>query len=391
MDVALTLGGIMKKITILGVTGSIGTQSVDVALAHPELFEVVAVSAGHQINRLKEILEKLPVQHVCVVEKSDYDLLRDLYPSIQFHYGDMGLIEIATLEEVDIVLNAIVGFAGLCPTIKAIESKKDIALANKETLVVAGHLICPLVEKYGVKLLPVDSEHSAIFQCLQASDKKDFSRILLTASGGSFRDLSREALASVTVEQALKHPNWSMGAKITIDSATLFNKGLEVIEAKWLFNCDFEDIQVLIHPESIIHSMVEFCDGAIIAQLGVPDMRLPIQYALTYPSRFPVLHSKSLKLDEIGTLHFSKPDFERFRALKIAYEVGKAGGSYPAVMNGANEQAVALFLNHQIQFLDIETYVIEALKAHDWIEAPSLEQLMDIDTWARTFVKKKVG
>ena len=254
-----------------------------------------------------------------------------------------------------------------------------------------GHLIIPLVKQNHVQLLPVDSEHSAIFQSLNGERHCDINKIILTASGGSFRDKSRLELQHVTVEEALKHPNWSMGAKITIDSATLFNKGLEVMEAKWLFDVDYDDIEVLIHPESIIHSMVEFKDTSVIAQLGTPDMRLPIQYALTYPERQPLIGGKRLSLGEIGSLHFEKPDFHRFRALALSYEAGRKGGSMPCVLNGANEQANALFLNGHISFLDIEKLVEEAMRAHHWIDNPCLDQLIEIDQWARDYVLERVG
>ena len=347
----------MKRICILGVTGSIGTQTVDVVKNNLEMFEVVAMSAGKNILLLEEIMNDISVEHICVQNKEDRDYLENKYPHIHFYDGEDGLMTIATLNEVDIVLNAIVGFAGLLPTMKAIEARKDIALANKETLVVAGHLICPLVKKYGVSLLPVDSEHSAIFQSMNGEYHGEISKILLTASGGSFRDKSLDELKDVTVEQALKHPNWSMGAKITIDSATMFNKGLEVIEAKWLFNVDYDQIEVLIHPESIVHSMVEYQDTSVIAQMGSPDMRLPIQYALTYPHRSPLVGGKRLSLSEVGSLHFYKPDFKRFKALRLAYDAGKRGGSLPCVLNAANEQANSLFLNKKIKFLDIERLV----------------------------------
>ena len=381
----------MKKITVLGVTGSIGTQTVDVVKNHPELFEIVAMSAGRNIKLLEEIMNDISVRHICVQNKEDYNYLQDKYPDKSFYYGTEGLMTIATIEEVDIVLNAIVGFAGLLPTMKAIEASKDIALANKETLVVAGHLIVPLAKKYGVSLLPVDSEHSAVFQSMNGEQHHEISKIILTASGGSFRDKTREELENVTVEQALKHPNWNMGAKITIDSATLFNKGLEVMEAKWLFDVDYDDIEVLIHPESIIHSMVEYQDTAVIAQLGTPDMRLPIQYALTYPNRFEMMNEKRLSLADVGTLHFYKPDFKRFKALELAYKAGRQGGSMPCVLNGANEQANALFRENKIRFLDIERLVEETMNAHAWIDNPSLDQLLEIDAWARDFVKKRVG
>ncbi len=326
-----------------------------------------------------------------MVKKEDALYLQEKYPDLKVVYGESGLIEIATLPEIEIVLNAIVGFAGLVPTIEAIKAKKDIALANKETLVVAGHIITELVKEYGVKLLPVDSEHSAIFQSLNGEEHNKIKKIILTASGGSFRDKQRDELAGVTVKEALNHPNWSMGAKITIDSATLFNKGLEVMEAKWLFDVDYDQIEVLIHPESIIHSMVEFVDTSIIGQLGNPDMRLPIQYALTYPERDYLIGGESLDLAKIASLTFKKPDFERFRALALAYQAGKSGGSMPCVLNGANEQANELFRNGKIEFLEIENLVEKALNKHQLVKNPTLEQLIEIDAWARNFVLKEIG
>lgn len=381
----------MKKITVLGVTGSIGQQTVDVVVHHRDEFEIVAMSAGRNIDALEEIMKQLNVSHICVQNKEDKEYLENKYKDCHFYYGQDGLMTIATLPEVEIVLNAIVGFAGLLPTMEAIKAHKDIALANKETLVVAGHLICPMVKDYQVALLPVDSEHSAIFQSMNGENHQDISKIILTASGGSFRDRTRDELADVTAEQALKHPNWSMGAKITIDSATLFNKGLEVMEARWLFNVDYDDIEVLIHPESIVHSMVEYQDTSVIAQLGTPDMRLPIQYALTYPRRQPLINGQRLSLNDVGSLHFYKPDLKRFHALALAYEAGRQGGSMPCVLNGANEQANSLFLNGRIRFLDIERLVEDAMRAHEWVDHPTLEQLLEIDQWARDFVLKRVG
>ncbi len=375
----------------MGVTGSIGQQTVDVVVHHRDEFEIVAMSAGRNIDALEEIMKQLNVSHICVQNKEDKEYLENKYKDCHFYYGQDGLMTIATLPEVEIVLNAIVGFAGLLPTMEAIKAHKDIALANKETLVVAGHLICPLVKEYQVALLPVDSEHSAIFQSMNGENHQDISKIILTASGGSFRDRTRDELADVTVEQALKHPNWSMGAKITIDSATLFNKGLEVMEARWLFNVDYDDIEVLIHPESIVHSMVEYQDTSVIAQLGTPDMRLPIQYALTYPRRQPLINGQRLSLNDVGSLHFYKPDLKRFHALALAYEAGRQGGSMPCVLNGANEQANSLFLNGRIRFLDIERLVEDAMRAHEWVDHPTLEQLLEIDQWARDFVLKRVG
>lgn len=381
----------MKKITVLGATGSIGMQTVDVVKNHPDKFKITAIAAGYNIAKVEEILAIIDVEYVCVVNKEDANYLQAKYPHINVVYGNSGLVEIATLPEIEVVLNAIVGFAGLIPTIEAIKAKKDIALANKETLVVAGHIITKLVKEYDVKLLPVDSEHSAIFQSLNGEHPKQIKKIILTASGGSFRDKSREELVGVSVKEALNHPNWSMGAKITIDSATLFNKGLEVIEAKWLFDVDYDQIDVLIHPESIIHSMVEFVDTSIIGQLGNPDMRLPIQYALTYPNRIDLVGGQSLDLASVAALTFKKPDFERFKALALAYDAGRIGGSKPCVLNGANEQANELFRNGKIEFLEIEELVEKALLAHQVIDEPSIEQLIEIDAWARNFVLKEIG
>ena len=381
----------MKNITVLGVTGSIGMQTVDVVKNHLDKFKIVAMSAGYNIKQVEEILEMIDVEYVCVVQKKDAQYLQEKYPDLKVTYGQEGLIKIATLPQIDIVLNAIVGFAGLVPTIEAIKAKKDIALANKETLVVAGHIITKLVKENNVRLLPVDSEHSAIFQSLNGEKHQQIKRIILTASGGSFRDKSRDELIGVTVEEALNHPNWSMGAKITIDSATLFNKGLEVIEAKWLFDVSYDQIDVLIQPESIIHSMVEFVDTSVIGQLGNPDMRLPIQYALTYPDRDVLVKGESLDLAKIASLTFKKPNLDRFKALALAYKAGRTGGSMPCVLNGANEMANELFRNNKIEFLQIEELVEKALKAHQVISDPTLEQLVEVDSWARNFVLKEIG
>lgn len=381
----------MKNITVLGVTGSIGMQTVDVVKNHPDKFKITAMSAGYNIEKVEEILKIIDVKYICVVNKADADYLRTKYPDKYIYHGTDGLIKIAVLDEVDIVLNAIVGFAGLLPTIEAIKAKKDIALANKETLVVAGHIITKLVKEYNVALLPVDSEHSAIFQSLNGENKKQIKKIILTASGGSFREKTRDELVGVSVQEALNHPNWSMGAKITIDSATLFNKGLEVIEAKWLFDVSYDQIEVLIHPESIIHSMVEFVDTSVIGQLGNPDMRLPIQYALTYPERDTLIGGESLDLAKIATLTFKKPDFKRFKALALAYQAGREGGSKPCVLNGANEQANELFRTGKIEFLQIEELVEMALCSHQNIKDPTLQQLIEVDAWARNFVLKEIG
>lgn len=381
----------MKNIALLGATGSIGLQSVDVIMHHQDEFCLMAMSVGHQIDKLREILNQIDCPYVCVIEEADCKQLAQEYPHTHFYFGDEGLMKIATLEEVDIVLNGISGFAGLKPTVAAIQAKKDIALANKETLVVAGALVTRLVKENGVKLLPVDSEHSAIFQCLHKENHRDIQRLIITASGGAFRDKTREELAHVKKEDALKHPNWSMGANITIDSASMFNKGLEVIEAKWLFDLDFDQIDVIMHPESVIHSMVEFKDTAVMAQLGSPDMRLPIQYALTYPNREPLIGGVRLDFEKMSQLTFRKLDFERFPALKIAYAVGRAQQTYPAVLNGAKEMATALFLKDQIPFLEIENSVIAALKAHQPIKDPNLDDLIAADGWARKFVLERIG
>lgn len=381
----------MKKICVLGVTGSIGQQTVDVVKHHRDEFEIVAMSAGRNIDLLEQTMTVIHAKHICVQNEEDMLYLQRKYKDVHFYCGQEGLVSIATLSEIDIVLNAIVGFAGLVPTIEAIKAKKDIALANKETLVVAGHIITKLVKENNVRLLPVDSEHSAIFQSLNGEKHQQIKRIILTASGGSFRDKSRDELIGVTVEEALNHPNWSMGAKITIDSATLFNKGLEVIEAKWLFDVSYDQIDVLIHPESIIHSMVEFVDTSVIGQLGNPDMRLPIQYALTYPDRDVLVNGESLDLAKIASLTFKKPDLDRFKALALAYKAGRTGGSMPCVLNGANEMANELFRNNKIEFLQIEELVEKALKAHQVISDPTLEQLVEVDSWARNFVLKEIG
>lgn len=381
----------MKTLSVLGVTGSIGMQTVDVVKNHPDLFQIIGVSAGHNIEKLIEVIETVHPKYVCVREQKDAQQLQNQYPSLTIYYGDEGLIKIATLEEISLVLNAVVGFVGMVPTIEAIKKHKDIALANKETLVVGGHIITRLVKEYGVQLLPVDSEHSAIFQSLNGEKHSQIHKLMITASGGSFRDKTRDELVGVSKKEALCHPNWSMGAKITIDSATMFNKGFEVIEAKWLFDMDYDDIIVYIHPESIIHSMVEYNDTAIIAQLGTPDMRLPIQYALTYPDRFEISNARRLHLDEIEGLHFRKPDLDRYKALRLAFEAGRKGGSMPCVLNGANEQAVSLFLNDQIEFLQIEELVESALKDHQWVENPTIEELLEIDHWAREHVLAQIG
>ncbi len=380
----------MKRVAILGVTGSIGTQSVDVCLQHPDEFEVVAVSCGHRTEILMDLLKKIHPKLVCVAEGRDAYHLSQMYNDMEFVFGEEGLLKVAAYEEADVILNALVGFVGMKPTLCAIEAKKEICLANKETLVVAGELVKEACQKNGVSIVPIDSEHSAILQCLRGNKMKQVKRLLITASGGSFRDKSREELKDVTKEQALKHPNWSMGAKITIDSATMMNKGFEVIEAHYLFNVDYDDIDVVMHKESVIHSMVEYNDGAIIAQLGSPDMRLPIQYALMYPNR-EVLNETPFDITEIGTLHFEKPNFGRYPLLELAYNMGRMGGNMPCIMNAANEEAVRLFLNDKISFLEIETLVKGACMAFEYKEKITLDDLIYYDRKARDYVLERRG
>ncbi|MEZ2715192.1 1-deoxy-D-xylulose-5-phosphate reductoisomerase [Niallia circulans] len=373
----------MKYISLLGATGSIGMQTLDVIKSHSDRFELVAFSSGKNIELTKKIIQEFRPLLVSVAEKKDYEQLKQIFPDIHFSYGMDGLIEVAVFDKADILVNAVIGSVGLHPTLQAIEAGKVIAIANKETLVTAGHIVMDAAAKYNVPVLPVDSEHSAIFQCLQGENPKNIERLIITASGGSFRDLSRKELEQVTVDDALNHPNWSMGAKITIDSATMMNKGLEVIEAHWLFGLPYEKIDVLLHKESIIHSMVEFHDSSVIAQLGTPDMRIPIQYALSFPERLPAANGKRLDLAAMGKLHFQHMDLERFRCLHLAFEAGKAGGTLPTVLNAANEVAVQKFLKQEISFLQIEDLIEKALNSHQNILNPSLEVIQEIDLETR--------
>lgn len=366
----------MKKIAILGSTGSIGTQTLEIVRDNSDL-QVVALAAGSnvelmekQVREFKPRLVSLQSEAAC---KDLADRLKDMQVTIV--PGMDGLIQIAEMEESDILVTAIVGMIGIRPTIAAIKKGKDIALANKETLVTAGHIIMPLAAQMGVSILPVDSEHSAIFQSMQGEKKEQVSKLLITASGGPFRGRTREQLADIRVEDALKHPNWSMGHKITIDSATLVNKGLEVMEAKWLFDVDLDRIQVVVHPQSIIHSMVEYVDGGIIAQLGTPDMKLPIQYALFYPDRRP-MKGKRVDFYELGTITFEKPDMETFTGLKLALRAASTGGSLPTVFNAANEKAVSLFLNRKIRFLEIPELIEMCMDAHKVVGNPSVDEIL---------------
>ena len=382
----------MKKISILGSTGSIGKQTLDVIRQNKDKFEVVAISANSSVDLLlKQIIEFKP-KYVAVYDEVSALKLKSMIPNdinIEVLSGMEGLKAISSLPEIDVLLTAIVGMIGLVPTLTAIRNGKDIALANKETLVCAGDLVMSEAKKHGVSILPVDSEHSAIFQCLNGEQNKEIEKIILTASGGPFRGKTKEDLLNVTKNQALKHPNWSMGRKISIDSSTLMNKGLEVIEAKWLFGVQHDQIDVVVHPQSIIHSMVQFIDSSVMAQLGCPDMRLPIQYALTYPDRI-VNDFERLDLAKIATLTFENPDLDTFPCLKLAYDTLKMGGTYSAVLNSANEVLVNEFLEDKIGFYDIPYYIEKTLEAHNSIEKPNLEQILEIDKWAREFVTASI-
>lgn len=373
-----------KRIAILGSTGSIGTQTLDVIAHDPDTYQVEALAAGSNLELLVKQIRQFSPKIVSVgTEKLAGELKDVIGDSVKVYYGEDGLIEAAAGTEADLVVTAMVGSMGLKPTLAAIEAGKTIGLANKETLVTAGHLVSALARRKNVALLPIDSEHSAIFQCLNGESHKQVGKLILTASGGSFRDRTREQLAGVTVAEALQHPNWSMGAKITIDSATMVNKGLEVIEAHWLFGMPYDQIEVILHPESVIHSMVEYCDNSVIAQLGNPDMRVPIQYALTYPDRKPTPTSP-LKLAEIGRLHFREMDYERFPCLAMAFACGRTGGTAPTVFNAANEVAVARFLKGEIAFLEIEHVIEQTLSRHQVEQNPELSLIVEADRWARS-------
>lgn len=372
----------MKKIAILGSTGSIGTQTLDVIRAHSDELEVVALAAGSNKERLKEQIREFHPELVSLSdEKKAQELKEELAgEAVEVVCGMGGLIEVAGIDSADVVVTAVVGMMGILPTMEAIRKGKDIALANKETLVTAGHLIIPMAREYGVSILPVDSEHSAIFQCLQGEPKKALDKILLTASGGPFRGKSAEFLETVTLEDALNHPNWSMGPKITIDSSTMVNKGLEVMEAKWLFGVDYSQIEVVIQPQSIIHSMVQYIDGAVIAQLGTPDMRVPIEYALFYPERRS-LSGDRLDFSKLSQITFEKPDYKVFRGLSLAIEAGKTGGTMPTVFNAANERAVAKFLKGEIKYTDIVRSIEKCMDAHKVSAHPDLEEILATEQW----------
>ena len=369
----------MKKIAILGSTGSIGTQTLEVVRENGDI-EVLALAAGNNITLLEEQIREFRPKLAAVWEETKAKELRERTKDLDVKIvsGMEGLIEVSVIEGAEILVTAIVGMIGIRPTIEAIKAGKHIALANKETLVTAGHIIMPLAKEYGVEILPVDSEHSAIFQSLQGSRRSELYKILLTASGGPFRGRKREELTTIQVEDTLKHPNWEMGRKITIDSSTLVNKGLEVIEAKWLFDVDIDQIEVVVHPQSIIHSMVEYVDGAIIAELGTPDMKLPIQYALYYPER-RFLPGDRVNFAKLAQMTFEKPDLETFTGLKLAFEAGKAGGSLPTVFNAANELAVSKFLNREIAYLQIPEIIEACMRSHKNILNPTVDEILQTE------------
>ncbi len=375
------------NISILGSTGSIGTQTLEIVREYPSI-KVCAISAHSNVDLLEKQAREFKPHLVCITDETKESELKIKLADtdVKVVSGSSGLVEVACANDAHTVVTAVVGIAGLIPTIEAIRARKNIALANKETLVTGGHIVTKLVKEYGVKLLPVDSEHSAIFQSLQGcADKKEIKKILLTASGGPFFGKKRSELENVTVEQALKHPNWNMGAKVTIDSSTLVNKGLEVIEAKWLFDMDISDIEVLVHRQSIVHSMVQYTDNSVIAQLGVPDMRLPIQYALTYPNRLP-MNNNDIDFFKYNSLTFEKPDTETFYALKLAYNAGKEGGILPCIFNSADEAAVELFINRKLGYLQISEAIEKAMSSVQNIENPTVDDIFEADKLARKLV-----
>lgn len=370
----------MKRLTILGSTGSIGTQTLEIVRDYSDRLEVVAISANSQVELMESQIREFRPKYACMCDEKAAAELKSRVADTDTKVlsGMDGLVEISTLAEVDTVVTAIVGMIGIRPTIAAIKAHKTIALANKETLVTAGHIIMPLAEEMNVDILPVDSEHSAIFQSLQGQPHGRIDEIILTASGGPFRGKKREQLESMTAADALKHPNWSMGRKITIDSATLCNKGLEVIEAKWLFGVELDKVHVILQPQSIFHSGVQFVDGAVVCQMGIPDMKLPIQYALFYPDRLP-MHDNRIDFGKLGGITFEEPDYETFKGLTLARESSRVGGSMPTVFNAANEKAVALFLDEKIRFLQIYDLIEACMEAHKPIENPTVEQILDAE------------
>lgn len=374
----------MKKIMLLGASGSIGTQTIDIIKQHRDELDLVGISVGQNIDFLVDVLNNFNIKYAYTIERNK--VLEEKFPNVNFYYGYNGLIELVKKDDYDLLVNALVGFVGFVPTLEAIKNKKDIALANKETLVAGGKIIFNALRENKVNLYPIDSEHAAILQCMQGHKSKDIRRLIITASGGAFRDLSREQLKEATVQRALAHPVWNMGAKITIDSATMMNKGFEVIEAHYLFNMPYEKIDVILHKQSIVHSMVEYNDGSIIAQMGEPDMHLMIKYALLYPRHLYDKNVKYLDLDNLTSLDFKKMDYNRYPLVKLAKQVGSYEGNFGAVLIGANDEAVNLFLREKIPFVDIERYIFETLKAANFIKDPTVEQLVQSHSWAKKYV-----
>ncbi|MBQ3419649.1 MAG: 1-deoxy-D-xylulose-5-phosphate reductoisomerase [Erysipelotrichaceae bacterium] len=376
----------MKKILLLGCSGSIGKQTIDIIKEHKDSLQLVGVSVYNNVDYLKELLAEFDIKFAYL--KNYNEELNNLYPNTKFFYGDNGLEEIVK-EDYDLLVNALVGFVGFVPTLNAINANKDIALANKETLVAGGQIIMKAIKEKGVKLFPIDSEHSAILQCLQGHNKKDVKKLIITASGGSFRDKRRDELENVTLEDALHHPNWSMGSKITIDSATMMNKGFEIIEAHYLFDIPFDKIEPVLHYSSIVHSMVEYEDGSVIAQMSNPDMHLPIRYALLFPNNLKDENSQYLDFSKMLNLDFRPVDYGRYPLVKLAKEVGSLEGSFGAILIGANDEAVSLFLNRHIKFMEIEEYIFDTLKHAHFIQNPNVKDIIEANRWAKDYVKNR--
>lgn len=383
----------MKNIYLLGATGSIGRQTIEVLQSLNDSYRLVSICFGNKLKEALEIINEFKPKLVCTSNLENYNYIKENYPNIDLYYGDEGLVKAATCKYYedgeDIVINSLVGMIGLTPTIEAIKLKRTILLANKETLVVGGEIITKLVKEHNTKLLPIDSEHSAIFQCLEGRKKEEVNKLIITASGGAFREFSRDQLENVTIDDALKHPNWRMGKKITVDCATMVNKGLEVIEAHYLFDIDYDNIETVIHKESIIHSMVEYKDNSIIAQMGKPDMRIPIQYAITYPNKIKYNLDSGLSFKDLNSLTFKEMDFNRFPMLALAYKVGKMGGIMPAVFNASNEEAVKLFCENKIKFLEIENIIIDSVNKTKNILSPTLNQILEVDKKVREDIINK--
>lgn len=376
----------MKRLILMGASGSIGTQTIDVIKQHQDELELVGVSVGKNVDYLKEILDTFKIKYAYTIEPDEE--LMEKYPDTKFYCGDNGLTSMANLSDYDMLVNALVGFTGFKPTLEAIKNHKDIALANKETLVAGGKIINEALKEYNVNLYPIDSEHVAIWQCMQGHKKEDIRRLIVTASGGAFRGYSRDQLVDATLAQALNHPVWNMGSKITIDSATMMNKGFEVIEAHYLFDIPYDKIDVILHKEAAVHSMVEYNDGSIIAQLGCPDMRLMIKYALLYPNHKWDRVSSYLDFDKITSLNFMKMDYSRYPLVKLAKQVGSFEGNFGAVLIGANDEAVSLFMKERIKFVDIETYIFKTLKVARFIKNPTADQIIESHKWAKEYVDK---